>query len=236
MTRLASAFALAVGVISFLSAHDFNAAAIERIPVTASFRCGASIPSLAANPCGTGDRMAGDGAVYQGIPIAPKTSPQGAYITDYGTFWFVYPAGTQRAVFFDFTDSVAVPQAPVLRTFSTTWSSALQHNWLGTPIGPTNGMWGMRQGEMREGTLKANFRRANDPYLWTLRFNAASYPGTTNLTFACLGEANGQCNQWRIEATAGHVALLQASTTSGKQVTYNEGTYRMPFAIEVSYP
>lgn len=235
MTRPVFSFALSAGLLGLLSSVPFGAA-IERIPVTASFRCGASLSSLAADPCGTGDRMAGGGGLYQGIPIARRTTPQGAYITDYGTFWFVHPAGTPRAAFFDFTDRVALPQPPVVRSFGTTWSSALQPNWLGTPIGPANGMWGLRQGDVVEGTLKADFRRANDTYLWTLRFNAASYAGTTNLRFACLGEANNQCNHWRIEADASDVALLQASTTSGKQVTYDEGTYRMPFAIDVSYP
>jgi hypothetical protein len=180
--------------------------------------------------------MAGDGTVYQGIPTGPKTAPKGAYITSYGTFWFVYPSGSGRSVFFDFSQQVQAPQPPVLRGFTTTWSTWLQPNWLATPIGVPGGMWGMRPGDVSPGTLKADFRRTNDPYLWTIRFNEASYPASTNLLVSCTGESSGACNAWRIEATTEHVARLEATTTSGKSVRYDEGTYRMPFAIDIFYP
>lgn len=238
MTRFLGACALVLGVSTIIGGGVFSAAAIDRIPVSASFRCNPGTATTTPDPCGTGDRMAGDGGVYAGIPITPKTGAKGAYITDYGTFWFVYPAGSGRSVFFDFTDPIVTPQPPVLRDFPTTWSSALQPNWLGTPLGVTNGMWGMALNQTVEGTLKADFRRAGNNYLWTVRFNAASYPKSTNLLFTCtsVSTPSGPCNGWQIESTAAHRAYLEATTTSGKSVKYDEGTYVMPFVIQVTYP
>lgn len=48
-------------------------------------------------------------------------------------------------------------------------------------------------------------------------------------------------HQWavqrlEVEAPAAHQAYLEATTTSGKSATYDEGTYTMPFVINVSYP
>jgi hypothetical protein len=228
----------ALAVLLAVAASDVSkAAAIERIPVTAWFRCNAVPSQLTPDPCGTGDRLAGDGGDYRGVQIRSKVLPQNAYITGDGVFWFVHQAESGRSVFFDFSQQVAAPPPPVLRLFTTTWSSALQPNWLGSPTGVTNGLWGLRQADGPvAGKLKVNFR-ANDSYLWTIRFDAAGHSPSTDLLYACTGEdESGACNQWRIEATSAHLGLLQAATTSGKQVVYNQGTYRMPFAIDISYP
>jgi hypothetical protein len=237
MTRFVHVCALVLGVAGIFGTAVFQGAAITKIPVTAEFRCTANTGATTANPCGTGDRMAGDQhGVHTGIPLGPRTTPRGAYVTDYGTFWFVYPAGSGRSVFFDFTEVVDLPP-PVIRNFETTWSSALQPNWLGTPLGVSGGMWGMQLNVPVPGTLKADFRRANNNYLWTVRFNPASYPKSTNVTFTCTTvNLSNQCNGWTIEATADHRAYLEATTTSGKSIKYDEGAYRMPFRIDISYP
>ncbi|AMY12609.1 hypothetical protein LuPra_05888 [Luteitalea pratensis] len=67
---------------------------------------------------------------------------------------------------------------------------------------------------------------------WTVRFDPRQAAGSTYLSVTRTG-----ANEWIIEATAEMVASLSNYTTgSGKQVTTQEGTYRMPFRIRVTAP
>jgi hypothetical protein len=243
MTRTACAFALSLGLLVCAENGVFLAAAIDKIPVTASFRCTASQPPAfetpnPTTPCTNLDRMAGDEQdAYVGVPTSPKTLPQNTYITTGGTFWFAQQSGSGRSVFFDLSEPLLPLQPPLLRAFTTAWSTSFQPNWLAAPIGVSNGLWGMRLGQPVEGTLKANFQNAYDTYRWTIRFNADAYPSSTNLSITCTSvDGSNNCNGWTIEATADHRAQLEAATTKGKSVVYDEGTYRMPFALDISYP
>ena len=224
-----------------ISSIGFQAAPITRTPVSASFRCSGGTPSNEIDPanfCPNGDRLAGDGGgPYVGVPIDRKNPPQNAYITSDGQFWFAQQPGSGRSVFFDFSEALTAPE-PLLRTFTTAWSTEFQPNWVAYPVGVANGFWGMQHGQQVSGVLKANFQNANDTYRWTVRFNPAEFPASTYLTVTCTTRPAGSpsCLAWTIEATASHVAQLVASTTRGKSIAYDEGTYRMPFAIDVTYP
>ena len=63
---------------------------------------------------------------------------------------------------------------------------------------------------------------------WTVRFDPRQATGSTYLSVTRTG-----AKEWVIEATDDMVASLSNYTTgSGKQVTTQEGNYRMPFRIE----
>jgi hypothetical protein len=237
--RTSSPVVLAVSIGILAADVKFRAAAVQLISVTASFRCAsATTPNRALNPpspCLNGDRIAGDNlGTYTGRPTGPKSPPQNAYITSDGEFWFAWN-GSGRSIFLDFSDVLAVPQ-PQLRQFTTVWGTDLQPNTLALPIGVSNGMWGLTLNQPADAWLKLDFEDANDPYRWTVRFDATRYPPSTYLTMTCTRLGAGICTAWTIEAAAAHRARLVASTTSGKYVTYDEGLYSMPFEITVTYP
>ena len=241
ITTLAIAAALLVRSVAF------HAAPSTKTPVSASFRCSGGTPSDEEDPANFcpnggdpngGDRLAGDNdGPYVGVPIDRKTPAQNAYITSEGQFWFAQQQELGRSVFFDFSEVLTLPQ-PVLRRFTTAWSTGFHPNWLASPIGVANGFWGMQQGQQVDGVLKADFQNAYDSYRWTVRFNPAQFAASTYLTITCRTRPaeSASCLAWTIEATASHVAQLIASTTSGKYIVYDEGTYRMPFAIDITYP
>jgi hypothetical protein len=220
---------------------NFHAAANQLTSVTASFRCTSTTPPdfglNPANPCGNGDKIAGDyKGAYIGEPINSKTPPNNAYIDQSGQFWFSQQPGSGRSVFFDFSDAIPPLPQPLLRSFTSAWSTEFQPNWLASPVGVTNGLWGMALNQQVSGTLKGDFKNAYDSYRWTIRFNPSYGPNATYLTITCTRAGANTCTAWMIEATASHAAELIASTTSGKYVTYDEGAYVMPFEITVTYP
>jgi hypothetical protein len=228
-------------LVGMVGSLRFQAVAIEKVPVTALFRCDGGQPTDLVDPptpCSNGDRLAGDShGPYVGVPTGPRTPAQNTYITSDGVFWFAQQVGSGRSVFFDLSKQVD-PSPPDVRQFQTAWSTDFQPNWLAAPIGVRNGMWGMLRGQVAEGTLKANFNNAYDTYRWTVRFDRNGYPGSTNLTFTCTTRVVGAsaCSGWTIEAKGDYVARLIGSTTSGKEITFDEGTFRLPFLLNVSYP
>jgi len=230
----------ALGALVLIFAlQRFYAAANQLTPVTASFRCSGGTPAFTPNPpnpCGNGDRLAGDaGGAYVGQPTG-KTPPNGAYIDQNGQLWFAQQLGSGRSVFFDFSAAIPPLPQPLLRTFTTAWSTEFSPNWLASPVGVTGGLWGMHLNQQTNGTLKADFENAYDSYRWTVRFNPSYGPDATYLTITCTSGSGMTCTAWTLEATAAQAAELIASTTSGKYVTYDEGAYVMPFEMTVTYP
>ncbi|MBA3949644.1 MAG: hypothetical protein H0X44_06835, partial [Acidobacteria bacterium] len=66
--------------------------------------------------------------------------------------------------------------------------------------------------------------------VWTVRFNAEYYPGSTDLTVT-----RTDLNMWIVEASTSDVAeLVAVNTGKGKQVMTHEGFYTMPFKITVT--
>jgi len=92
-----------------------------------------------------------------------------------------------------------------------------------------NGLLSIAVGQSAPARYKLNF---TDPsgraILWTVRFNSADYPGSTNLRVTRV-----DTNTWIVEATAADLAELVSVSTSGRNVTTNEGYYSMPFKLTV---
>src|SRR5262249_39653165 len=149
------------------------------------------------NLCGNGDRLAGDaGGAYVGQPTSSKTPPNGAYIDQNGQLWFAQQPGSGRSVFFDFSSAIPPLPQPLLRTFTTAWSTEFSPNWLASPVGVTGGLWGMRLNQQANGTLKADFENTYDGYRWTIRFNPSYGPNATYLTITCTGVTGSICTAW----------------------------------------
>lgn len=64
--------------------------------------------------------------------------------------------------------------------------------------------------------------------LWTVRFNSALFPGSTDVTVT-----RTAANAWVVEASASDVAELVSANIRGKAGTLNEGYYAMPFKMTV---
>ena len=199
-------------------------------PVTASFRCPLSLECVAA------DRIQGDtSGSYTGATTSPE---QGPYFDSGSNLYFPLQPGLGRFVSIDFSAPLGTPPCAATGTchknFTTVFTDdsrpASITNPLdaaGTPL-PT-GFLSLAVGQSARARYKLNFA---DPggrsFLWTVRFNSAIYPGSTELTVT-----RTATNTWIVEASASDVAELVSTTTSGRPVTVNEGYYAMPFKITV---
>jgi hypothetical protein len=225
-----------------------GAQAVKLTPVSATFRCtGAFTVAVdAVNPCMNGDprwdTVAGDtSGAYVGVPATKKQPASGAFIDASGQFYFVVhetdiPA---RHVFVDL--STQLSGTADLKHFSTAWSNRLEPPTLSGPVDTNgnllpNGLWGMQAGVSYPGKFKLDFQNTVDAYRWTVRLNHFDYPASDNVTILCTGTNGGKCNAWTIAAAPGSKAQLIASTTSGKYITYDEGTYAMAFQINITQP
>jgi len=92
-----------------------------------------------------------------------------------------------------------------------------------------NGFLSIAVGQSARSRYMLNFA---DPggrdILWTVRFNSAAYPGSTEVTVTRIAT-----NTWVVEADASDTAELVAVSRTGKNVTTHEGFYKMPFKITV---
>ena len=214
-----------------------SAQANKLIPATLTFRCtGASLtcPSM-DNP----DRIQGDGnGTYVGQTPSKTTPQQGAYIDSFDELYFGLPPTIGRSAFFDFSN-VTQPPSDGRRSFIALWSSRLQPPSLAGPRDANgnrlaNGLYSIAVGGTMVGAFKWDFYdtpNSTDTYLWTIRFNPWDYPGTSPVSITRTGQS-----AWTIEAALDAVGELQATTTSGKQVVYPEGFYKMPFQVTVTVP
>jgi hypothetical protein len=212
-------------------------------PVTAEFRCPSVVDCGSTGP----DRLTGDGDVYTGTTPAGSTTTQdgtaenlGAYFTLIGDFLFVLKSWSPRTVNFDFSDPVSAPPcgSNCKRNFEQVTTNT------SVPGGRTavvdaqgaalpNGFRSLLPGQSARAAFLINFADPHNRQLnWTVRFNPVAGPGSTYLRVTRTGE-----NEWVIEATNDMVASLSNYTTgTGKQVTTQEGTFRMPFRIRITTP
>lgn len=77
---------------------------------------------------------------------------------------------------------------------------------------------------------------------YSIRFFAANFPGTDNITWTCTSEANNQCNGWRTQSdlldNGGKLIaqLLKVTTVRNKTTTTNYGNYYQSFKISLTQP
>ena len=199
-------------------------------PVTASVRCPLTLECVAP------DRIQGDtSGPYTGAATAPE---QGPYFDSGSNLYFPLQPGLGRFVSIDFSAPLGTPACAVNATCRKNFTTVFTDNSLpasitnpldaaGTPL-PT-GFLSIAVGQSARARYKLNFA---DPggrsLLWTVRFNSAMYPGSTELTVT-----RTATNTWVVEASVSDVAELVSTTTSGRSVTVNEGYYSMPFKITV---
>lgn len=199
-------------------------------PVTADFRCPLSLECVAA------DRIQGDTTgSYKGAPSAPE---QGPYFDTGSNLYFPLQSGLGRFVSIDFSAPLGTPACAASGTCRKNFTTVFTDNSLpasitnpldaaGTSL--PNGFLSIAVGQSARARYKLNFA---DPsgrsLLWTVRFNSAMYPGSTELTVT-----RTATNTWVVEASASDVAELVSTTTSGRSLTVNEGYYSMPFKITV---
>lgn len=212
-------------------------------PVTAQFRC----PATADCNGIPVDRIVGDGGVYTGTTPAGSTTTQdgtaenlGAYFTVVGDFLFVLKSWSDRTVRFDFSEPVSAPTcgsnckknfAQVTTNTSVPGGRTVVVDAQGARL--PDSVKGLAVGQSAPAASLINFADPSGRALnWTVRFDPRQAPGSTYLNVTRTGP-----KVWVIEATSATVASLSNYTTgSSKQVTTQEGTYRMPFRIVVTVP
>jgi len=210
-------------------------------PLTAEFRCPAALD------CGGADRIVGDGVVYVGTTPPGSLTTQdgaeenlGAYFTVIGDFLFGLKSWSDRSIRFDFNDPVTAPQCgskcrknftQVTTNNSQPGSRTAVVDAMGAAL--PNGFKSLAVGQSAPARSFINFADPSGRALnWTVRFDPNLAPGSTYLNVTRTHD-----KEWVIEATATMVAGLSNYTTgSGKQVTTQEGTFRMPFRIRVTAP
>lgn len=222
----------ALGIV--LSAHALIAGPAKPLalaPVTAVFRCPDTLDCVAP------DRIQADGlGPYRGASVAPEHGP---YFDSTGNLYFPLQPALGRYVSLDFSTAVGTPQCAATATCRKNFVALLTDDSrpasITNPLDAAgtslpNGFSSIAVGQSARARYKLNFADpAGRSLLWTVRFNSAFYPGSTELTVTRL-----DANTWVVEATLSDVAELVSTTTSGKSVTVNEGYYAMPFKITVT--
>jgi hypothetical protein len=242
-TRIVFLACLAVTTASAVPASGQKVKPGTLYPVTAEFRCPATT-DCDGTPV---DRLVGDGDVYTGTTPAGSATTQdgtaenlGAYFTVVGDVLFVLKPWSGRTVMFDFSEPVSLPTCgnSCKKTFTQVTTNT------SVPGGRTvvvdaqgarlpDSVRGLAVGQSAPAASLINFA---DPFgralNWTVRFDPRQGPGSSYLNVTRTGT-----KEWVIEATADMVASLSHYTTgSGRQVTTQEGTYRMPFRMRVTLP
>lgn len=199
-------------------------------PVSLDFRCPSGPECLAA------DRIQSDGSgPYVGIA---GSEDQGAFFNSKWNLIFSLQPGRGRFVSMDFSQPTGSPSCggtnPCRKDFTTVltddaWPSSITNPLDAAGTSLPNGFMSIAVGQSVRARYKLNFA---DPsgrsVLWTVRFNSALYPGSTDVTVT-----RTATDAWVVEAGASDVAELVSVNTTGKAVTLNEGYYAMPFKMTV---
>jgi len=202
------------------------------VPVSADLRCPQAADCLSAERI---DRITGDGlGPYVGA------GDQGAFFNENNKLDIHYTASYGRTIVADFGDVVAngacVTAGNCRKNFSVADVRATSYPSITNPVNASQeplpgGFYDIPVG----GTSKARFKLdfadpAGRALIWTVRFNAEFYPGSTDLTVT-----RTSLNTWEVEATTSDVAELVAiNTGKGRQIMTHEGFYTMPFKITVT--
>lgn len=228
MNRLVVAVAI-VPMLSMPLTAQKKGTASSYTPVTATFRCPLEL-----------DCPATDG--IQGDTVGPYTGTslgdEGPTLNAWGDLYFPLKGGLGRFVSLDFSSSLATPacaaNATCRKDFDAVTTDNSQPGSITNPIAAdgtelSDGFRTIAVGQSVRARFKLNF---NDPsgraLLWTVRFNSALYPGSTDVTVTRTGT-----NAWIVEAGADDVAELVSETTVRKAVRVSEGFYSMPFRLTV---
>lgn len=209
-------------------------------PATAWFRCNGPNPPDGASPCGAeggfvfSDSITGDGNTYRGD--ADLWTGTDAFLRSDGEFALDLRSLGGRFAFLDFRHVVSAPTGFHRKTFE---QAALEQFHLNTNVLDANGqelsggLTALIPGETRQARIKAYW---TDQYgvSYTIRFNAAGYPGSTNVAVTRDG-----ANQWTVEAFDWNIAQLVSppeSSTGKPTGPTDEGFYHMPFKITFTVP
>jgi hypothetical protein len=224
-----------IPAIAIIAGHAGLVAAPPRpaalTPVTAVFRCPETVDCLML------DRIASDGlGPYQG---ATSGSEQGPYFDSASNLYFPLQPGLGRFVSLDLSAPLAAPpcaaKSNCRKNFVTALIDDSRPASIVNPLDAAgsalpNGFLSIAVGQSARARYKLNFADpAGRSLLWTVRFNSAMYPGSTELTVT-----RTAIDTWVVEAGESDVAQLVSTTTSGKAVTINEGYYAMPFRLTVT--
>jgi hypothetical protein len=206
---------------------------------TAWFRCNGPNPPDGASPCGRegfvlSDAITGDGAAY--IGTGDLWTGSDAFLRSDGEFVLDLRTLGRRFAFLDFHHIVALPTGFHRKTFE---QATLEQFHLNTNVLDLNGqevdggLSSLLPGESRPARIKAYW---TDQYgvSYTIRFNAAAYLGSTNVT-----ATRDSANQWTIEAAEWDIAQLVSPPESSKGKPTgptDEGFYHMPFRITFTVP
>ena len=206
---------------------------------TAWFRCNGPNPPDGPSPCGRegfvlSDSITGDGWTYVGS--GDLWTGTDAFLRDDGEFALDLRSLGGRFAYLDFRHVIAEPTGFHRKTWPQT---TLEQFHLNTNVLDANGqelsggLTALLPGESRPARIKAYW---TDQYgvSYTIRFNVAAYPGTTNVT-----ATRDSANQWTIEAAEWDIAQLVSPPESsrGKPTgPTDEGFYHMPFKITFTVP
>ena len=229
MRRIAIAALLSVPVLSVVLSGA-PPSSKSNTPVTATFRCPQS------PECVTADRIQADGlGPYKGATTSPE---QGPYFDSGSNLYFPLQPGLGRFVSVDFSAPLGTPACAATAKCRKNFTSLFSDNSLPASITNAldaagsslpNGFLSIAVGQSVRARYKLNFADpAGRSLLWTVRFNSAMYPGSTELTVT-----RTATDTWVVEVGASDIAELVSTTTSGRSVTVNEGYYSMPFKITV---
>jgi len=234
MTALNRPFAAALMVtcVTFsvaVSAQKKAAKTSSYTPLTAMFRCPLEADCLAT------DGIQGDTA---GPYVGTSIGDQGPTLNSGGDLYFPLKSGLGRFITVDFSAPLGTPACAANLTCRKNFESVYTDS--SQPASITNalaadgtalpdGFRSIAVGQSVRARYKLNFDDPSGRALrWTVRFNSAVYPGSTDVTVTRV-----DTNTWIVEATDADVAELVSTPTSGRAVTISEGFYTMPFRITV---
>jgi hypothetical protein len=204
---------------------------------TAWFRCNGPNPPGLPGPCGAegfvrSDSLSGDGRTYVGS--GDLSTGSGAFLRYDGEFVLELRPLGGRFAYLDFRHVFAPPTGFHRKTFAQATLSQFHFNTnVLDPNGQESdsGLTGLLPGERRQTRIKAYW---TDQYgvSYTIRFNAAAYPPSTNVTVT-----RDSATQWSVEAFEWDVAQLMSPPESSKGKPTgptDEGFYHLPFRITFS--
>ena len=207
----------------------------QHTSVAADFRCPGAADCLTATRV---DRITGDGAgPYVGTYVG-STTGQGAFLNEFNKLAMRYTTSYGRSIFADFRDRVASGTcgANCRKSFDIADVRATPYPSITNPVDASQeplpgGFYDIPVGGSSEAHYKLDFADpAGRALVWTVRFNAEYYPGSSNVTVTRTSE-----NTWEVEAGVNDIAELVAiNSGKGKQAMTHEGFYTMPFKITVT--